>query len=57
MRTSGGKGTEVLIMVIPIIALAVALSMANGGIDAVLVALESTVRSALTSMVSFIKSF
>jgi hypothetical protein len=57
MRTSGGKGTEGLIMVIPIVALAVALSMANGGIDAVLVALESTVRSALTSMVSFIKSF
>lgn len=57
MRTSGGKGAEGWIMAIPIIALIVAGSMSNGGIDRVLIALEGSIREALTSVVNFIRSF
>jgi hypothetical protein len=44
-------------MAIPIIALIVAGSMSNGGIDRVLIALEGSIREALTSVVNFIRSF
>ncbi len=57
MRTSGGRGAEGWIMAIPMFALIVAGSMATGGIDAVLVTLEGTIREALTSIVNFVRSF
>lgn len=57
MRTSGGRGAEGWIMAIPMLALIVAGSMATGGVDAVLIALEGTIREALTTVVNFVRSF
>ena len=57
MRTSGGRGAEVWIMAIPILALVAAGSMANGGVGAVLITLEGTIRRTLTSIVAFVTSF
>ena len=56
MRTSGGRGAEGWILAIPMAALVVAGSMATGGVDAVLITLEGTIREALTSIVNFVRS-
>ena len=57
MRTSGGGGAEGWIMAIPMLALIVAGSMATGGVDAVLISVEGTIREALTTIVNFVRSF
>lgn len=54
MRTSGGRGAEGWIMAIPILALIVASSMSLGGADGMILMLESTVRTTVTSVVEFI---
>ena len=49
MRTSGGRGFEGWIMAIPLIALLVAASLANGGVDGLLYGIDSAVRQVLGS--------
>jgi hypothetical protein len=56
MRTSGAGGSEGWIMVIPIAALIVAASAAAGGPEALLMSLESTVRSLVRSAVDLMSS-
>lgn len=56
MRTSGGRGGEGWIMAIPIIALLVVSSMSAGGLDAMLVMLERTIRETLASVGVFIRN-
>ena len=57
MRTSGGRGAEGWILAIPMLALIVAGSMASGGVDAVLISIEGTIRETFTAIVDFVKSF
>jgi hypothetical protein len=53
MRTSGGRGTEGWIVVIPATAMFVTLTMTNGGPHGMIVVLESTIRETITTVVSF----
>ena len=55
MRTSGGRGFEGWIMAIPLIALVVAASLANGGVDGLLYGIDSTVRQVLAAVVDFVR--
>lgn len=57
MRTSGGRGAEGWILAIPMLALIVAGSMAGGGVDAVLITIEGTIRETCTAIVNFVRSF
>ena len=53
MRTSGGRGVEGWILVIPVAAMLVAATMSNGGAHAMLITLEATVRETITAVTSF----
>jgi hypothetical protein len=55
MRTSGGPGVEGWIVVIPIAALMVAMTMTNGGAHETVLTLERMVRETLTSAVEFVQ--
>ena len=44
MRTSGGRGADVWMIAIPLLALLVAASMSEGGLDAALLRLEGAIR-------------
>jgi hypothetical protein len=44
MRTSGGRGSEAWLIVIPVLALLVAGAMSNGGLDSVLLTLNNAIR-------------
>lgn len=54
MRTSGGRGAEGWIMAIPIVALIIAASAANGGAHGMLMVLETTVRQTITGVLDFL---
>lgn len=49
MRTSGGRGADAWMLAIPVIALLVAGSLSEGGVDAVLLRLESIIRHTLSA--------
>ena len=55
MRTSGGRGFEGWMIAIPLIALLVAASLANGGVDGLLYGIDSTVRQVLAAAVNFVR--
>jgi hypothetical protein len=55
MRTSGGRGAEAWMIVVPILALVVASSMSAGGVDAMLLTLNSAVRHTVTGVVDVIR--
>jgi hypothetical protein len=55
MRNSGGRGFEGWITAFPLIALVVAASLANGGVDGLLYGLDSTVRQLLAAVVDFVR--
>ena len=54
MRTSGGRGTESWILVIPAAALFVTLTMSSGGPHGMIVLLESTIRETVSSVVNYL---
>lgn len=54
MRTSGGRGAEGWIMVIPITALIIAASASLGGASGMLMTLESTIRATVTGVIDFV---
>ena len=54
MRTSGGRGLEGWILVVPVGALIVAATMNNGGADAMLISLEGTIRQTVTWVTTFL---
>jgi hypothetical protein len=54
MRTSGGRGADAWMLGIPVLALLVAGSMSAGGIDAMLLNLESTIRHTFTAALNFV---
>ena len=49
MRPSGGRGADAWMIVIPLVALVVAGSVSSGGLDAVLLTLERTIRQFVTA--------
>ena len=49
MRTSGGRGADAWMLAIPVFALLVAGSMSAGGLDAMLLQLESAIRHTLSA--------
>jgi hypothetical protein len=55
MRTSGGRGFEGWIVAIPLIALVVAASLSNGGVDGLLYGVNSTVREVQAAVVDFVR--
>ncbi|HTH01420.1 MAG TPA: hypothetical protein VL882_14215 [Vicinamibacterales bacterium] len=54
MRASGGRGADAWMLVIPVIALVVAGSMSAGGLNAVLLTIESTIRNAFNAGIAFV---
>ena len=54
MRTSGGRGADAWMLAIPVLALVVAGSMSAGGMDALLLTLESAIRHTFTAGVELI---
>jgi hypothetical protein len=54
MRTTGGRGTEGWILVIPATAMFVTLTMSTGGPHGMILLLESTIRETITTVVSFV---
>ena len=54
MRTSGARGLEGWMLVIPVAAMVAAATMSNGGAHAMLLMLESTIREALGAVWNFV---
>ena len=54
MRTSGGRGLEGWMLVIPATAMFVTLTMSTGGPHGMILLLESTIREAITTVASFV---
>jgi hypothetical protein len=54
MRASGGRGADAWMLVIPVLALVVAGAMSEGGVNAVLLTLESTIRHTFNAGLTFI---
>jgi hypothetical protein len=54
MRASGGRGADAWMLVIPVLALVVAGAMSEGGLNAVLLTLESTIRHTFNAGLTFI---
>jgi hypothetical protein len=55
MRASGGRGADGWVIGIPILALIVASSMSAGGLDAMLMTLESAVRHTFMAAQEFVR--
>lgn len=56
MRTSGSARSDLWMMAIPLLALLVFTSFANGGLDSMLSSLDSILRGAFRSVADFISS-
>ena len=54
MRASGGRGADAWMLAIPVIALVVAASTSAGGLNAVLLTLESTIRHTFSAGIAFV---
>lgn len=54
MRTSGGRGADAWMLAVPVLALVVAGTMSEGGVDALLLTLESAIRHTFTAGVAFV---
>ena len=55
MRMSGGRGADAWMILIPVLALAVAGTMSNGGLEGVLLALEHVIRNTVTASLEFVQ--
>jgi hypothetical protein len=55
MRTSGGRGAEAWLIVIPVLALLVAGSMSAGGVDSVLLTLNKAIRETVMAGVDLVR--
>ena len=55
MRSSGGRGADAWMIVIPVVALLVAGSMSAGGLDGVLLTLERAVRHMFTAGLDWVR--
>ena len=55
MRTSGGRGAEGWIVVVPVAALLVAMTMNNGGAHETLLPMERVIRDTFTTAFHFVR--
>ena len=55
MRMSGGRGADAWMILIPVLALAVAGTMSNGGLEGVVLTLEHVIRNAVTASLEFVQ--
>lgn len=55
MRSSGGRGADAWMIVIPVVALLVAGSMSSGGLDSVLLTVERVIRHTLTAGLDWVR--
>ena len=55
MRTSGGRGFEGWMLIVPLLALLVSGSLSLGGIEGTLISLEGFIRQTVTSVVDFVR--
>jgi len=55
MRTSGGRGAEGWIVVVPVAALLVAMTMNNGGAHETLLTMERVIRDTFTTAFQFVR--
>ena len=55
MRMSGGRGADAWMILIPVLALAVAGTMSNGGLQGVLLTLEYVIRNTVTTSLEFVQ--
>lgn len=56
MRSSGGRGADAWMIVIPIVALLVAGSMSSGGLDGALLTLERATRHTVTAGLDLVRA-
>lgn len=54
MRTSGGRGADAWMLLIPVGALVLASTMSSGGVDSVLITLENALRHSFTAGLAFV---
>ena len=54
MRSSGGRGADGWMIGIPLLALVVASTMSAGGLNSMLLTLESGIRHSFTAAVAFV---
>ena len=54
MRASGGRGADAWMLPIPVVARVVAASMSAGGLNAVLLTVESTIRHTFNAGLAFV---
>ena len=54
MRPSGGRGADVWMILIPVVALVVVGSLSTGGLDAALLMLERAIRRTVTAGVELV---
>ena len=57
LEGAGGRGADAWMIVIPVVALVVAGSLSEGGLDAVLLTLERAIRHTLTAGLGLITRF
>jgi hypothetical protein len=55
MRMSGGRGADAWMILIPVLALAVAGTMSNGGLEGVVLMLEHVIRNTVTAGLEFVQ--
>jgi hypothetical protein len=55
MRTSGGRGLDAWLIVIPVVALVVAGTMSAGGIDAALLTLNHAIRDTVIAGLNLVR--
>lgn len=56
MRSSGGRGADAWMILIPVLALAAAGTMSSGGVDGVLLTIEHVIRNTITASVELVKA-
>ena len=55
MRSSGGRGADAWMILVPVVALAVASTMSEGGVDGVLLVMERAIRHTLTAGLDLVR--
>ncbi len=56
MRSSGGRGADAWMIIVPVVALLVAGTMSAGGLDGVLLAVERVIRHTVTAGLDWVRA-
>jgi len=55
MRSSGGRGADAWMILVPVVALAIAGTMSEGGVDGVLLMMERAIRHTLAAGIDLVR--